>query len=76
MTKLLEKALEAVRLLPPEDQDEIANIIMQLAGSETAIPARLSGEERDAIARSKDAAGRGEFATNEEVKAVWAKHGL
>ncbi|TMJ24625.1 MAG: hypothetical protein E6G96_17165 [Alphaproteobacteria bacterium] len=76
MTKLLDKALDAVRLLPPDDQDEIARIIIQLAGSEPSIPVPLSGEEGEAIERSKQAAARGEFATDEEVRAVWAKHGL
>ena len=36
----------------------------------------LSPEEREAIAHSKAAAARGEFATDEQVRAVWAKHGL
>jgi hypothetical protein len=76
MTKLLDQALEAVRLLPPHDQDEIARVIMQLAGSDQSAPVPLSQEERDAIARSKAAAARGEFATDEQVRAVWAKHGL
>jgi hypothetical protein len=76
MTKLLEQALQAVQLLPPEDQDEIASVIMQLAGTYPTPPVPLSAEERDAIARSKKAADRGEFATDEELKAVWAKHGL
>jgi predicted transcriptional regulator len=76
MTKLLEQALQAVQLLPPEDQDEIASVIMQLAGTDPTPPVPLSAEERDAIARSKKAADRGEFATDEELKAVWAKHGL
>jgi hypothetical protein len=75
MTKLLDQALEAVRLLPPDDQDEIARVILELAGSEPA-PVSLSPEERDAIARSKAAAEHGEFATDEPVRAVWAKHGL
>jgi hypothetical protein len=39
-------------------------------------PVVLSPEEREAIARSKAAANRGEFATDEQVRAVWAKHGL
>ena len=76
MTKLLDQALEAVRLLPPDDQDEIARIIMQLAGSDLPAHVSLSPEERQAIERSKRAAERGEFATDEEVRAVWAKHGL
>ena len=76
MTKLLEQALEAVRLLPPGNQDEIARVIMQLAGSDPLTPIALSSEECEAIARSKAAAARGEFATDEQVRAVWAKHGL
>ncbi len=36
----------------------------------------LSDEEKAAIANSKAAAARGEFATDEQVRAVWAKHGL
>ena len=76
MTKLLDEAVEVVRRLPSDDQDDIARPIMQLAGSDLAAPVVLSPEEREAIARSKAAAGRGEFATDEPVRAVWAKHGL
>jgi hypothetical protein len=76
MTKLLDEAVEAVRRLPSDDQDDIARAIMQLAGSDLAAPVVLSAEEREAIASFKAAASRGEFATDEEVQAVWAKHGL
>jgi hypothetical protein len=76
MTKLLDEAVEVVRRLPSDDQDDIARAIIQLAGSDLAAPVVLSPEEREAIARSKAAAGRGEFATDEQVRAVWAKHGL
>ncbi|QGM47799.1 hypothetical protein [Methylocystis heyeri] len=75
MTKLLERAVEAARGLPPEAQDEIARIVLQLAGrDEPIIP--LSEDERAAIAVSRAAAERGEFATDEQVGAIWAKHGL
>jgi hypothetical protein len=76
MTKLLDEALEAVRRLPSGDQDDIARVIMQLAGVDPPVPVILSPQEREAIARSKAAADRGEFATDEQVRAVWAKHGL
>jgi hypothetical protein len=76
MTKLLDEALEAVRLLPPDDQDEIARVMMTLAGLDAAAPISLSPEEREAISRSKEAAARGEFATDDEVRAIWKKHGL
>jgi hypothetical protein len=39
-------------------------------------PVLLSADERAAIATSKAAAARGEFATDEQVRAIWAKHGL
>jgi hypothetical protein len=76
MTKLLDEALEAVRRLPSGEQDDIARVIMQLAGFDPPVPVILSPQEREAIARSKAAADRGEFATDEQVRAVWAKHGL
>lgn len=76
MTKLLDEAMEAVRRLPSDDQDDIARAIMRLAGSDHAAPIVLSPDEREAIARSKAAAECGEFATDEQVRAVWAKHGL
>lgn len=76
MTKLLDQAVEAVRRLSPRDQDEIARAMMQLAGADSDIPVPLSADERDAIARSKAAAARGEFASDEQVRAVWAKRGL
>lgn len=72
MIKLLERAVEAARRLSPAEQDEIARAILQLAGLDEAGPAPLTPEERDAIAKSKAAAARGEFATEEEVRSVWA----
>jgi hypothetical protein len=76
MTKLLEQALEAARNLPPEAQDEIALIVLRLAGADDQPPVPLTPEEQAAVAASKAAAARGEFATDEQVRAVWAKHGL
>lgn len=77
MAALLDKALEAARKLPPAAQDEIARLVLRLvdAGEQEA-PVPLTSEERAAIAGSRSAAGRDEFATEEQVRAVWAKHGL
>ncbi len=76
MSKLLDQALEAVRGLPPDAQDDIARVVLQLAGSDESTVVALSPEERAAIAASKAAAARGEFATDEQVRSAWAKHGL
>jgi hypothetical protein len=75
MTKLLDQAIEKARLLPDEEQDEIARAILELAGDYSE-PVPLTPDEREAIARSKAAAARGEFATDEQVRQMWAKRGL
>lgn len=76
MTKLLDQALEAARNLTADAQDHIARVVLRLAGADDEPPVPLTPEEQTAIAASKAAAGRGEFANDEEVRAVWAKHGL
>jgi hypothetical protein len=76
MTKLLDDALDAARKLPPDDQDKIAHAILRLTGADEEPPVALSADERAAIAASKAAAARGEFAGDEQIRATWAKHGL
>ena len=75
MTKLLEQAVEAARALPPEMQDALARMLLQFAGEER--PAiHLTGEEESSFEASLALAERGEFARDEQVRAIWAKHGL
>jgi hypothetical protein len=76
MTRLLERALEAARSLPADAQDDIARVVLRLAGTHEESPVALSPDERKAVAISQDAAARGEFATDEQVRAAWGKHGL
>jgi hypothetical protein len=76
MTTLLEQAVEAARHLSPEAQDDIAHIVLRLTGADEEPPVPLSADEQAAIAASKAAAARGEFATDQQVRAVLAKHGL
>jgi hypothetical protein len=75
MTRLLEQAIETVSTLPDDTQDELARILLQLAGVEQP-PYELTSEEKPDIDASLAEAERGEFATDEEVRAMWAKHGL
>jgi len=75
MTQLLERAFKTARSLPPETQDALARIVLQFVGEDQ--PAiQLTAQERAAIDLSKAAAARGEFAAEEQVRAVWTKHGL
>ena len=75
MTKLLEQAVETVRGLPPEVQDELARMLLQLAGEDQAA-LQLSAEEAASFDQSLAQAERGEFATDEQVRAIWAKRNL
>jgi DNA-binding TFAR19-related protein (PDSD5 family) len=72
MTKLLEKALEAVRRLPPDSQDEIARAMLQLAThggeSEPVDPAHLA-----AVLQGLEQAGRRQFASDEEIEAAFRR---
>jgi hypothetical protein len=75
MTKLFEKAVETARALPPEVQDDIARVVLKLAGDDQP-GMHLSAEEKASFAKSRDEAARREFATDERLRAIWAKHGL
>ena len=75
MTKLLEQAVETVRGLPPEVQDDLARILLQLAGEDQPV-VQLSAAEEPSFEESLAQADRDEFATDEQVRAIWAKHNL
>jgi Ca2+-binding EF-hand superfamily protein len=72
MTKLLDKALEAVRRLPPSSQDEIARAMLNLAGHEgepeTVDPAHLASV-LEGLAQAK----RRQFATDDDIEAAFRR---
>lgn len=74
MTELLERAIEAVRRLPSAWQDDAAQMLLLYAKGEDLYV--LSAAETEALDRSDAAAVRGEFATDAEIEAIWARHGL
>ncbi len=75
MTDLLERAFQTARGLPPEMQDDVARLMLTFAGEERPV-IQLTPEEDASLALSEAAAARGEFATDEQVRAIWAKYGL
>ncbi len=75
MTDLLEQALAATDKLPPETQDVLARMILAIVEREGEVY-ELSEEELGSLETSLAQADRGEFATDEEVAALWTKHGL
>ena len=72
MTKLLEHAVDSVRGLPPEVQDELARLLLQVAGEEQPV-IRLTPEERADLAEADAEIARGEFATYEQIHSILAK---
>jgi predicted transcriptional regulator len=74
MTKLLEMAIAKARELSAEDQDAIA-LAMLVMSEETPVVA-LDEETRAAIREGLEQARRGEFVPDEEIEALWKRHGL
>ncbi|TFF25652.1 hypothetical protein E3C22_05185 [Jiella endophytica] len=75
MTKLLDRAFDRIRALPEEAQDVLAHELLQMTGEEQPVH-RLAPDEKASMAASMEEAARGQFASDGEVRAVWAKHGL
>jgi predicted transcriptional regulator len=74
MTKLLKKAIEKARELPAEDQDAVAVTMLSMA-EEIPVVA-LDDETRAAIREGLEQARRGQFVPDEEIEALWKRHGL
>ncbi|ABD06177.1 hypothetical protein RPB_1467 [Rhodopseudomonas palustris HaA2] len=75
MTRLLDQAIESVRELSADRQDELARLLLQFAGIEQPT-LDLTPEEAASFDESLAQAEHGEFASDEQVRAIWAKHGL
>jgi Ca2+-binding EF-hand superfamily protein len=73
MTKLMEKALEAVRRLPPDSQDEIARAMLTLAGEDEPEP--IDAAHLSDVLESLAQAQRRRFATDAEVEAAFRRFG-
>lgn len=74
MTKQeIEAVFERVQSWPEERQEDVINILreMERQGIE---PYELDDEERAAIEEGLAEAERGEFATDEEIAAIFAKY--
>jgi len=75
MTDLLDKAVAKARDLAPEMQDEIARLMLAFVDEDAPLY-RFTPEEEAELDESEAAAARGDFATESEVRAIWAKYGL
>lgn len=75
MTRLLEEAFNKVSSLPESEQDELARALLELAGVDQP-PIQLTAAEEADLAEAEAEIARGELASADEVRAMWAKHGL
>jgi hypothetical protein len=72
MTKLLEKALEAVRRLPPDSQDHIALAMLSLSANDGE-PEKIDPADLPAVLEGLARARRREFATDAEIEAAFRR---
>ena len=73
MTKLLEQVVDAVRNLPADVQGEIARAMFRLARDDEPEP--IDPADLLVVQRGLAEARRGEFATDEQVKAAFDRFG-
>jgi hypothetical protein len=74
LSKRLEKALETVKGWSLDRQEAAADVLEQMNRLASA-PYELSDEERADIEEALEEARRGEFASDAEVAAMFARHG-
>ena len=71
MSPAAKEILQKVAGWPEEDQEELAELAREIEARRTGVYV-LSSDERAAI----DDAQRGAFASDDDAKAFWKRHGL
>jgi hypothetical protein len=72
MTRLLDKAVEAVRQLPPDSQDHITLAMLRLSANDGE-PEKIDPADLPAVLEGLAEARRREFATDAEVEAAFRR---
>jgi hypothetical protein len=67
MTKRFEEAVTEIRKLPAEQQDRVADLLIELTGREDEAPA-LTPEQVAGVHLALEQVKRGEFASDESVE--------
>ena len=75
MTKVLEDVIEKVRRLPEDRQAYVAEVLEQIVANDGDLFV-VPDEHRAAVLDGLEQAQRGEFATDQEMAALWKKCGL
>jgi predicted transcriptional regulator len=74
MTKLLDEAIAKIQRLPEPEQDLAAEFLLTLVAKPSE-PVKLDAETQAAIQGGIDQADRGEFVSDEEMAAFFARRG-
>jgi predicted transcriptional regulator len=74
MTELLDFAINKLRDLPDASQDEAARILLWTIAAETE-PNEFDPETLAAIYEGVGEVARGEFASEEDIQAIWKRYG-
>jgi hypothetical protein len=75
MTKLLENGIDVVRDLPVDEQNRAGELLLSLA-DQAKRRGRLTPEQIEDVRLAIAEADRGDFASDEEMAALWKKCGL
>ena len=75
MIKPLEQAIKKVRNLPEDRQADAAEVLEQIAAAGGDV-FQVPDEDRAAVLEGLEQLMRGEFASDEEMAALWKKCGL
>ena len=75
MIKVLKEAIEKVKRLPEDRQAYAAEVLEQIAAQQGGV-FEVPDEHIAAVMEGLEQAERGEFASDEEMAALWKKCGL
>ncbi|WP_378476355.1 hypothetical protein [Rhodoplanes azumiensis] len=72
MTKLFDQAVEAARALPPDAQDELARVMLDILADDRP-PEPIDPADGPSVREGLAQADRGEFATDAEVASAFRR---
>jgi len=75
MSTAYKEALQVAGSLTGSEQRALA-VELLLRQDDDPAPLQVPDEVREKVLRSKEETSRGEFLNDDEVRAIWAKHGL
>ncbi|KQQ30730.1 hypothetical protein ASF53_18320 [Methylobacterium sp. Leaf123] len=75
MSELFEQAIERVRALPQRTQDDVARLLLRLAGDEGPVYPLTPEEDAD-LAMADEEIALGKLASDEQMRTLRAKLGL